>query len=105
MRRRRRPARNRSRRRQRDLLQLPRRSSARIDQSIRAENFSGFNRGPKLKIFFCTMTAYEQDLPVHVAFPKPPKMKNILGEYLSNKNLRQFRCAETEKYPHVTFFF
>src|SRR5262245_1145894 len=38
------------------------------------ENFSGFNRGPKLKIFYCTMTAYEQDLPVHVAFPKPPKM-------------------------------
>jgi 2,3-bisphosphoglycerate-independent phosphoglycerate mutase len=69
------------------------------------ENFSGFDRGPKLKIFFCTMSAYEQGLPVHVAFPKPPKMKDILGEYLSNKNLRQFRCAETEKYPHVTFFF
>ena len=28
----------------------------------------------------CTMTAYEQGLPVHVAYPKPPKMTNILGE-------------------------
>ena len=51
------------------------------------------------------MTAYEQGLPVHVAYPKPPKMKNILGEFLSQRGLKQFRCAETEKYPHVTFFF
>jgi len=51
------------------------------------------------------MTAYEQNLPVHVAYPKPPKMTNIRGEYISIKNLKQFRCAETEKYPHVTFFF
>src|SRR6185295_12432365 len=41
----------------------------------------------------------------HVAFPKPPKIKNILGEVLANKNLKQFRSAETEKFPHVTFFF
>jgi 2,3-bisphosphoglycerate-independent phosphoglycerate mutase len=32
-------------------------------------------------------------------------MKNIAGEYLSELGLTQFRCAETEKYPHVTFFF
>ena len=68
-------------------------------------DFDGFDRGPKLKLFFCTMTAYEQGLPVNVAYPKPPKMTNILGEYLSKLGLRQFRCAETEKYPHVTFFF
>ena len=51
------------------------------------------------------MTAYEKGLPVHVTFAKPPKMTNILGEYLANLGLKQFRCAETEKYPHVTFFF
>lgn len=68
--------------------------------------FSGFERGKQIHdLFFCTMTAYEQGLPVHVAYPKPPKMKNILGEYVSNLGLRQFRCAETEKFPHVTFFF
>jgi 2,3-bisphosphoglycerate-independent phosphoglycerate mutase len=67
--------------------------------------FDDFPRHLIEKLFFCTMTAYETALPVHVAFPKPPKMENILGEYLSNLGLRQFRCAETEKYPHVTFFF
>jgi 2,3-bisphosphoglycerate-independent phosphoglycerate mutase len=65
----------------------------------------GFDRGRKLDLFYATMTAYEEGLPVHVAFPKPPKLTNIFGSYLSDLGLRQFRCAETEKYPHVTFFF
>jgi len=65
----------------------------------------GFDRGPKLDLFFVTMTAYEQGLPVQVAFKKPEKMKDILGELVSAEGLTQFRCAETEKYPHVTFFF
>lgn len=67
----------------------------------------GFDRGPKLDVNFITMTAYEAELNtmVNVAFPKPPKMVNIGGEYLANKGLTQFRCAETEKFPHVTFFF
>jgi 2,3-bisphosphoglycerate-independent phosphoglycerate mutase len=68
-------------------------------------DFDGFARRRIENLFYCTMTAYETGLPVHVAFPKPPKMENILGEYLSKLGLRQFRCAETEKYPHVTFFF
>jgi 2,3-bisphosphoglycerate-independent phosphoglycerate mutase len=67
--------------------------------------FTGFDRGPKLELFFCTLTAYEQGLPVRVAYPKPPKMINIAGELFSKMNLKQFRCAETEKFPHVTFFF
>jgi 2,3-bisphosphoglycerate-independent phosphoglycerate mutase len=65
----------------------------------------GFERGPKTPLYFATMSAYETGLPVHVAFPKPPKMANILGEYVSQKGLKQFRSAETEKFPHVTFFF
>ncbi len=67
----------------------------------------GFARGPKLDLEFVTMTAYAEFLNpfVKVAFPKPPKMVNIGGEYLSSLGLSQFRCAETEKYPHVTFFF
>lgn len=59
----------------------------------------------KLDITLVTMTAYQTGLPVKVAFPKPPKMANIAGEHLSKLGLRQFRCAETEKYAHVTFFF
>lgn len=65
----------------------------------------GFDRGRKLDVYFATMTAYEEGLPVHVAFDKPPKMEHILGAYISDCGLRQFRCAETEKYAHVTFFF
>jgi 2,3-bisphosphoglycerate-independent phosphoglycerate mutase len=76
-----------------------------LTKSFVLENFDGFARGQKLNLYYVTMTAYEQGLPVHVAYPKPPKMANILGEYISSKGLKQFRCAETEKYPHVTFFF
>lgn len=67
----------------------------------------GFDRGPKLDLDFVIMTPYSERLAglAKVAFPKPPKMVNIAGEYLSKIGLRQFRCAETEKYPHVTFFY
>ncbi len=67
----------------------------------------GFDRGTKLDLEYVTMTAYWEELApfVKVAFPKPPKMINIAGEYISAAGLTQFRCAETEKYPHVTFFF
>jgi 2,3-bisphosphoglycerate-independent phosphoglycerate mutase len=65
----------------------------------------GFDRGPKMKLVYVTMTEYEKGLPVCVAYPKPPKMANIWGELAANLGLKQFRCAETEKFPHVTFFF
>jgi 2,3-bisphosphoglycerate-independent phosphoglycerate mutase len=51
------------------------------------------------------MTEYESGLPVHVVSPKPEPLKNILGKVVSDAGLAQFRCAETEKNPHVTFFF
>ena len=66
----------------------------------------GFDRGDKIdNLFFATMAGYETGLPVNVIFEKPARMPNILGEYVSSLGLHQFRCAETEKYPHVTFFF
>ena len=69
------------------------------------DDFDGFDRGGKLDLKFVTMTAYESGLPVTVAFAKPPAMADILGDFVSRRGLRQFRCAETEKYAHVTFFF
>jgi 2,3-bisphosphoglycerate-independent phosphoglycerate mutase len=70
-------------------------------------NKHGFDRGTKLQLEYVIMTEYwEELLPfTKVAFPKPPKMVNIGGAWLSQHGLTQFRCAETEKYPHVTFFF
>lgn len=69
------------------------------------DNFSHFNRGPKLKLAdFVTLTEYEKGLSAQVAYP-PQSLHNVLGEYLSELGLKQLRIAETEKYAHVTFFF
>ncbi|MFG0256294.1 MAG: 2,3-bisphosphoglycerate-independent phosphoglycerate mutase [Phycisphaerales bacterium JB043] len=67
----------------------------------------GFDRGSRPNIRLVAMTSYAEDILPHVdvAFPKPPPMHNIAGEWLSSLGLTQFRCAETEKFPHVTFFF
>ncbi|MEN6307570.1 MAG: 2,3-bisphosphoglycerate-independent phosphoglycerate mutase [Anaerohalosphaeraceae bacterium] len=69
-------------------------------------DFSGFARHiqPKTAHYVC-MTEYEAKIQTPVAFPPIRKMPNIAGEYLSQLGLKQFRCAETEKYAHVTFFF
>jgi 2,3-bisphosphoglycerate-independent phosphoglycerate mutase len=76
-----------------------------ITKAFVADGFKEFDRGPKLDLYFATMTEYEAGLPVHVILSKPPKLKNILGEVVAGAGLAQFRCAETEKNPHVTFFF
>ena len=67
----------------------------------------GFDRGRPLEnLYFCTMTGYQEGLPVSaIAFGKPAPLPGMLGEVISVAGLRQFRCAETEKYPHVTYFF
>jgi 2,3-bisphosphoglycerate-independent phosphoglycerate mutase len=59
-----------------------------------------------LDLHYVTFTAYDEtfDSFVNVAFP-PVRMTNTLGEYVSAKGLKQLRVAETEKYPHVTYFF
>ena len=66
-----------------------------------------FERGDMFSdLYFATMTNYESILPVTaVAFDKSEAMKDILGDVISSHGLQQVRCAETEKFPHVTFFF
>ena len=76
-----------------------------ITKAFVADGFIGFDRGAKLDLYYATMTEYEKGLPVHVVSPKPEKLKHILGEVVANVGIAQFRCAETEKNPHVTFFF
>jgi 2,3-bisphosphoglycerate-independent phosphoglycerate mutase len=76
------------------------------DAAFAKEPNSGFKRNVRPKnLYYATMAAYEEGLPVHVVFDKPEKMPNILGKILSSHGLTQFRSAETEKFPHVTFFF
>jgi 2,3-bisphosphoglycerate-independent phosphoglycerate mutase len=76
-----------------------------ITKAFVIDGFKGFDRGPKLDLYYATMTEYEKGLPVNVISPKPEKLKNILGDVVSSAGIAQFRCAETEKNPHVTFFF
>lgn len=68
------------------------------------EEFRSFARKEKRKnLFVVTMTEYEAGLPVAVAFPKE-YIEHPLGRVISEAGLTQLRIAETEKYPHVTFF-
>ncbi|MCC5023710.1 MAG: 2,3-bisphosphoglycerate-independent phosphoglycerate mutase [Candidatus Synoicihabitans palmerolidicus] len=76
-----------------------------ITKAFVLDYFDGFERGVKLDLYYATMTEYEKGLPVNVVSPKPEKLKKILGEVVANAGIGQFRCAETEKNPHVTFFF
>lgn len=57
---------------------------------------------PMENIYFASMMKYA-GIPANVIF-KPEVMKNLIGEVLAKNGLKQMRAAETEKYPHVTFF-
>jgi len=59
----------------------------------------------KLKLYFVTLTNYDDSYTgVHVVYDKE-KLQDTLGEVLEKAGKNQIRIAETEKYPHVTFFF
>ena len=58
-----------------------------------------------LKLYYTTMTEYDQNFKnVHIIFEND-NLNNTLGEIIEQNNKKQIRIAETEKYPHVTFFF
>jgi 2,3-bisphosphoglycerate-independent phosphoglycerate mutase len=81
--------------------------SDRMRQVLRAltsEGFDGFDTGPRPAVHVVTMTRYDDAFPFPVAF-EPQSMANLVGEVIANAGLTQLRTAETEKYPHVTFFF
>ncbi|MBJ6949991.1 2,3-bisphosphoglycerate-independent phosphoglycerate mutase, partial [Vibrio cholerae] len=70
------------------------------------EDFREFDRGekvPHIPEFVC-MTHSSETVDGYVAY-KPMNLDNTLGEVVAQAGLRQLRIAETEKYPHVTFFF
>ncbi|OGE78311.1 MAG: phosphoglycerate mutase (2,3-diphosphoglycerate-independent) [Candidatus Doudnabacteria bacterium RIFCSPHIGHO2_01_FULL_46_14] len=63
------------------------------------------NRYPVLQnMYYATMTAYEKNLPVNVAFPQIV-IKEGLSEIVSMQGWKQYHIAESEKYAHVTSFF
>ncbi len=77
-------------------------------QIVRAfieRDFDGFARGASRDVRIATMTPYDARFDVPCAFRPPERMRDILGETISMAGRRQLRVAETEKYPHVTYFF
>ncbi len=75
-----------------------------ISRAFTEKNFDGFEREKVVSsLFYASMSAYS-GVESNVIFDNE-KVKNGLGEYLSNKGYKQLRIAETEKYAHVTFFF
>ncbi|ABO68349.1 MULTISPECIES: 2,3-bisphosphoglycerate-independent phosphoglycerate mutase [Geobacillus] len=76
-----------------------------ISNTFTNEDFREFDRGPKhpKNLFFVCLTHFSETVKGYVAF-KPTNLDNTIGEVLSQHGLRQLRIAETEKYPHVTFF-
>jgi 2,3-bisphosphoglycerate-independent phosphoglycerate mutase len=67
-------------------------------------DFSDFDRVVRPKVQFVTMTEYDKTFVCPIAF-QPETLENILGKIVSDAGKRQLRIAETEKYPHVTYFF
>lgn len=75
-----------------------------LSNAFTDDEWEHFDRGTRAKnVKFVTMTLYNPSIKADVAF-EPIEMKNVIGEVLSDKGLTQLRIAETEKYPHVTFF-
>lgn len=63
-----------------------------------------FDRGELLDLHYVTFARYHADFTAPVAFPKE-NLDDTIGEVIAAHGLTQLRAAETEKYPHVTFFF
>jgi 2,3-bisphosphoglycerate-independent phosphoglycerate mutase len=75
-----------------------------ITMALTQQAFHEQNMHP-LNLHYVTMTNYDQTFKnVNVVFDKD-NLNNTLGEVISEAGLKQIRIAETEKYPHVTFFF
>lgn len=75
-----------------------------LTDMLSQRNFEEVNT-KKLNLHYVTMTKYDDTFKnVQVMFEKD-NLKNTLGEVLSKAGKKQIRIAETEKYPHVTFFF
>lgn len=75
-----------------------------LTEALLFRDFHEFDRGMPVFPFMVTMTQYDEDYPVPVAFP-PEKVRQTLADVLAEHGLRQLHIAETEKYAHVTYFF
>ena len=75
-----------------------------ISEVLTQQDFPGYDM-KKLNLYYTTLTEYDKSFRnVHIIF-QTDNLNNTLGEVLAANHKKQIRIAETEKYPHVTFFF
>jgi len=76
-----------------------------ISRTFANADFRDFDRGENVPkdLDFVMLTDFSETVDGYVAY-KPVNLDNTIGEVLSQNGLNQLRIAETEKYPHVTFF-
>ncbi|MDP9034942.1 MAG: 2,3-bisphosphoglycerate-independent phosphoglycerate mutase [Myxococcota bacterium] len=78
-----------------------------LTRALALSPFDGFARSsphPPFEGRYACMTTYDETFGLPIAFPKE-SYPNIFPELLAYAGMKQFRCAETEKYAHVTYFF
>ncbi len=75
-----------------------------ITRALTEADFKDFARQTFPRVLYTTMTQYDERFVLPVAF-KPISLKNILGEVLARRKVKQLRISETEKYAHITYFF
>jgi 2,3-bisphosphoglycerate-independent phosphoglycerate mutase len=79
-----------------------------MTRAFTAESFDGFDRGTDdggpPDVHFVMFSPYDETFDLPVAFPKV-NLEMTMGEVVSRAGLTQLRAAETEKYPHVTYFY
>jgi 2,3-bisphosphoglycerate-independent phosphoglycerate mutase len=77
-----------------------------ITEAFELDDFNGFDRGRRPDVLYAGMMVYDEDrdLP-RLQLMGPGKVGNPFGKRILEAGIRQFRLTETQKYPHVTFFF
>ena len=77
-----------------------------ITEAFELDDFDGFERGTCPDVLFAGMMVYDEDrnLP-HLQLMGPTKVDRPFGKRILEMGIKQFRLTETQKYPHVTFFF
>src|SRR4029077_13965123 len=75
-----------------------------LSQAFLLKDFNGFDREIWPQVHYVTMTQYDATYSSPFVFA-PEQLVNILGDVVSASGRTQLRIAETEKYPHVTYFF
>lgn len=75
-----------------------------LSQPFLLGEFDGFELGGRPKVHYVTMTVYDKTFPCPVIFG-PQTLDDIFGQVAARAGKTQVRIAETEKYPHVTYFF